>query len=218
MERGIQLSNPEAFESITGKGVRGRIDGKEIALGNLRLLEDLGVSPPADTPMAGAQRAEDLRREGQTVMFVTIDGKLAGLIGVADPIKETTPDAIRQLHQEGLRIVMVTGDSRATAEAVARKLGIDDVMAEVLPDQKATMVKRLEAEGRVAFRYCGPDGTAFGGAANDDPNGSIRGIAGIYNETKTVLGMMPHPENATEAALGSIGGKPLFDGIAAALA
>jgi Cu+-exporting ATPase len=149
VDRGIQLSNPEAFESITGKGVRGRIDGKEIALGNLRLLEDLGVSPPADIPMAGAQRAEDLRREGQTVMFVTIDGTLAGLIGVADPIKETTPDAIRQLHQEGLRIVMVTGDSRATAEAVARKLGIDDVMAEVLPDQKATMVKRLEAEGRV---------------------------------------------------------------------
>ena len=79
-------------------------------------------------------------------------------------------------------------------------------------------LNRLEGEGRVAFRYCGPDGTAFGGAANDDPNGSIRGIAGIYNETKTVLGMMPHPENATEAALGSIGGKPLFDGIAAALA
>jgi Cu+-exporting ATPase len=144
LERGIALSNSEAFESLTGKGVRGRVDGKTVALGNLRLLEDLGVNA-----RDSAARADELRREGQTVMFVAIDGGLAGLIGVADPIKETTPEAIRQLHREGLRIVMMTGDSRTTAEAVARTLGIDDVMPEVLPDQKAAMVKRLQDEGRI---------------------------------------------------------------------
>jgi P-type Cu+ transporter len=143
-ERGVTLANAEAFESITGKGVRGRVDGKNVALGNLRLLEDLRVEPGDN-----AARADDLRREGQTVMFITVDGALAGLIGVADPIKETTPEAIAQLHNEGLRIVMMTGDSRTTAEAVARKLAIDDVMPEVLPDQKAAMVKRLQDEGRV---------------------------------------------------------------------
>ena len=144
LQRGARLSNPEAFESMTGRGVRGRIEEKAVALGNLRLLEELGVDSGD-----GAARADDLRREGQTVVFVAIDGTLAGLIGVADPIKETTPEAIRQLHQERLRIVMMTGDSRTTAEAVARTLGIDDVMAEVLPDQKATMVKRLQDEGRI---------------------------------------------------------------------
>ncbi|MGH9240616.1 MAG: heavy metal translocating P-type ATPase [Vicinamibacterales bacterium] len=142
LDRGIPLSSAETFDSITGKGVRGRVDGKTVALGNLRLLEDLGVNP-------GAAHVDDLRREGQTVMFVAIDGALAGLIGVADPIKETTPEAIQQLHQEGLRIVMITGDSRITAEAVARKLGIDDVLPEVLPDQKAALVKQLQDAGRI---------------------------------------------------------------------
>ena len=142
LDRGIQLSNAETFESITGRGVRGRVDGKTVALGNLRLLEELGVNP-------GAAHADDLRHEGQTVMFVAIDGALAGLIGVADPIKETTPEAIQQLHQEGLRIVMMTGDSRITAEAVARNLGIDHVMPEVLPDQKAALVKQLQDSGRI---------------------------------------------------------------------
>ena len=141
-ERGIQPSNAEAFDSITGKGVRGRVDGKNVAIGNMRLLEELGVNP-------GTHHADNLRAEGQTVMFVAIDGSLAGLIGVADPIKETTPEAIRQLHQEGLRIVMMTGDSRITAEAVARKLGIDDVIPEVLPDQKAALVKQLQDSGRI---------------------------------------------------------------------
>ena len=160
LDRGARLSNTEGFESITGKGVRGRIDGKTVALGNLRLLEELGVNPGAvfdeasafarateDKPAAKAS-ADDLRREGQTVMFVAIDGTLAGLIGVADPIKETTLEAIQQLHQEGLRIVMITGDNRTTAETVARSLGIDHVMPEVLPDQKAAMVKQLQEEGR----------------------------------------------------------------------
>jgi Cu+-exporting ATPase len=143
LDRGIQPSSAEAFDSITGKGVRGRVDGRAVALGNLRLLEELNVNP-GDSSV----RADSLRREGQTVMFVAIDGTLAGLIGVADPIKETTPDAVRQLHREGLRIVMMTGDSRTTAEAVARKLEIDEVMPEVLPDQKAAMVTRLQDEGR----------------------------------------------------------------------
>ena len=144
VERGAALSNAESFESITGKGVRGRVEGRLVALGNLRLLQDLRLSPGD-----AAARADELRRDGQTVMFVAIDGVLAGLIGVADPIKDTTPEAIAQLHREGLRIVMLSGDSRTTAETVARKLGIDDVMPEVLPDQKAAMVKRLQEEGHI---------------------------------------------------------------------
>jgi Cu+-exporting ATPase len=115
-----------------------------VALGNRALLEALGVEA------AGlAARAEDLRGDGQTVMFVAVDGKAAGLLGVADPIKESTPEAIRVLHREGMRVVMLTGDSKTTAQTVARKLDIDEVMAEVLPDEKAGIVKRLQAEGRV---------------------------------------------------------------------
>jgi Cu+-exporting ATPase len=143
-DRGVTLSNAEGFDSITGKGVRGRVDGASVALGNKALMDDLGIALREHGTAADA-----LRREGQTVMFVAIDGVLAGLIGVADPIKDTTPEAIAQLHQEGLRIVMMTGDSRATAEAVAKTLAIDEVMPEVLPDQKAAMVKRLQDEGRI---------------------------------------------------------------------
>jgi Cu+-exporting ATPase len=144
LERGIQLSGATGFESITGRGVLGRVDEKIVALGNVRLIEELGLDA-RDT----AERADGMRREGQTVMFVAIDGTLAGLIGVADPIKDTTAEAIARLHQEGLRIVMMTGDSRATAEAVARTLGIDEVLPEVLPGQKAAMVKRLQDDGRI---------------------------------------------------------------------
>jgi Cu+-exporting ATPase len=143
-QRNVQLANAEAFESVTGKGVTGRVDGKRIALGNRPLLEDLGV--PVEHVL---QRADELRQQGQTVMFVAVEGALAGLIGVADPIKDTTPEAIRQLHDEQIRIVMMTGDSRLTAETVAKKLGIDDVMSEVLPDQKAAKVKQLQDRGRV---------------------------------------------------------------------
>jgi Cu+-exporting ATPase len=143
-ERGVALSRAETFDSVTGKGVTGRVDGHEVALGNRALLESLGV----DTAHF-AKRAEELRTDGQTVMFVAIDGKPAGLVGVADPIKESTPEAIRTLHEEDIRIVMLTGDSKSTAQAVAAKLGIDEVMAEVLPDQKAHKVKQLQAEGRI---------------------------------------------------------------------
>ncbi len=142
--RGATLVGAEAFESVTGKGVEGTVDGRRVALGNRALMESLGVDAAALDA-----RAEALRGDGQTVMFVAVDGQAAGLVGVADPIKDSTPEAIRTLHREGIRIVMLTGDSATTAQVVARKLDIDEVMAEVLPDQKADKVKRLQAEGRI---------------------------------------------------------------------
>lgn len=114
-----------------------------VALGNRALLDELRIDLGGLTT-----KAEDLRKDGQTVMFVAIDGKAAGLLGVADPIKETTLEAVKYLHEDGIRIVMLTGDNKTTAETVARKLNIDDVVAEVLPDQKAEVVKRLQSEGR----------------------------------------------------------------------
>jgi len=142
-ERKLALTAPEAFESKTGRGVTGRVEGRAVALGNVQLLAELKV----DAGSFGGD-AESLRVDGQTVMYVVIDGKPGGLLGVADPIKASTPEAIRQLHDAGLRIVVVTGDSRTTAQAVAKKLGLDEVVAEVLPDQKVEVVKRLQGEGR----------------------------------------------------------------------
>ncbi len=142
-ERGLGRGAAAAFESFTGKGVTGTVDGRRVVLGNRALLAELGIDPG---PLA--ERAEALRAEGQTILFVGVDGRAAGLLGVADPVKESTPEAIRELHREGIRIVMLTGDSRTTAEAVARRLGIDEVVAEVLPDQKVAVVKRLQGEGR----------------------------------------------------------------------
>jgi Cu+-exporting ATPase len=144
LEREIDLGKVENFDSVTGKGVIGEIDGKSVALGNAGLLESLGIDPGEF-----AQRAEASRAEGQTVMYVTVDGVMAGTIGVADPIKETTPHAIEALHEENVRIVMLTGDSETTARAVAARLGLDEVIAGVLPDQKAEIVKQLQAEGRI---------------------------------------------------------------------
>jgi Cu+-exporting ATPase len=142
--RGAVATRATDVASITGKGVRGLVGGTRVALGNHALLAELGVD-------AGtlADRAETLRTDGQTVMFVVIDDQFAGLIGVADPVKETTLEAVQALHREGLRIVMLTGDSETTAKAVAAKLGIDDVIADVLPDQKAEVVKRLQREGHI---------------------------------------------------------------------
>ncbi|CAN5795357.1 heavy metal translocating P-type ATPase [soil metagenome] len=142
-ERGVEVVNTQSFESVTGKGVKGQVDGHSVALGNRGLLDDLGIDPGES-----AGQAEKFRTDGQTVMFVALDGKAAGLIGVADPIKESTPEAIKQLHDERIRIVMMTGDSRTTANAVAAKLNIDEVVAEVLPNQKAQIVKRFQAEGQ----------------------------------------------------------------------
>ncbi len=141
--RGAAPGAARDFTSVTGKGVRGSVDGRAAALGNRALMDQIGVDVGASVT-----QAEELRAEGQTVMFVALDGRLAGLIGVADPIKESTPEAIDALHREGIRIVMLTGDSRTTAAAVARTLAIDEVVAEVLPDQKVAVIKRLQAEGR----------------------------------------------------------------------
>ncbi|MGE5179543.1 MAG: heavy metal translocating P-type ATPase, partial [Bacteroidota bacterium] len=141
--RGAVPEAVEEFASVTGKGVRGRVRGQDAALGNSALLDDLRIDPGP-----WRDRAETLRNDGQTVMFVALGGRIAGILGVADPIKETTLEAIRTLHGERIRIVMLTGDSRTTAQSVAGKLGIDEVVAEVLPDQKASIVKRLQSEGK----------------------------------------------------------------------
>ncbi|PIX99284.1 MAG: copper-translocating P-type ATPase, partial [Hydrogenophilales bacterium CG_4_10_14_3_um_filter_58_23] len=141
-KRAVELAPAEDFQSVTGKGVTGVVAGRKIALGNIKLLQDFGIDA-GDLPT----QADRLRAEGQTVMFLGVDGRAAGLIGVADPIKSTTAEAIRLLHEEGIQIVMLTGDNRKTAEAVAAKLDIDQIHAEVLPDQKAAVVKQLQAEG-----------------------------------------------------------------------
>jgi Cu+-exporting ATPase len=143
-QKGIALLPASDFEALTGQGVTGIVDGRKVAVGNARLMEDVSAAS-ADL----AAEAEALRAEGQTIMFVAIDGAPAGLLGVADPIKPSTPEAIRLLHESGIRVVMITGDSRTTAQAVARKLGIDEVQAEVLPGEKRDAVKRLKSEGRV---------------------------------------------------------------------
>jgi Cu+-exporting ATPase len=142
--RNLALEKTEEFEARAGKGVVGRVGTQRIGLGNIALLRDLGID---EDPLAAT--AEGLRRDGQTVMFIAVDGRPAGFLGVADPIKGTTPEAIAQLHLEGLRIVMLTGDARATGEAVASKLALDQVLAEVLPEQKAEVVKHLQSEGRI---------------------------------------------------------------------
>jgi len=143
-EKNIKLTAVSEFRSITGKGVTGTVEGNAVALGNLKLFEELNIDA-GELP----SRAEALRADGQTVMLLAIDGKAAGLIGVADPVKASTPDAIRALHEEGVQVIMLTGDNRITAQAVAKKLGIDRIEAEVLPEQKASIVKQLQAQGRI---------------------------------------------------------------------
>ena len=142
--RGLSLPAVTDFESLTGRGVTGVVEGHRVVLGTSRLLQEQGIDPAA-----ASREADALRAEGQTVTSVAIDGKLAGVIGVTDPIKPSASEAIRLLHADGLRIVMVTGDNRTTANAVASRLGIDDVIAEVLPEEKRGIVQRLKAEGKV---------------------------------------------------------------------
>ena len=144
-ERGISLQSPENFESVTGRGVKGTVGGQSVVVGNMEMLNDLGVEASGFFP----SEIEAFRKEGQTVMFAVIQGRFAGLLGVADPIRESARQAIKELHEEGLRIVMMTGDHHATASAVAAELRIDEVVAEVMPDGKAEAVKKLQSAGHI---------------------------------------------------------------------
>jgi len=141
--RGVEMAKAEDFEAVTGKGVKGTVDGRRVALGNARMVADLGIEAGG----IGAT-ADERRDQGETVMFVMVEGRVAGLISVADPVKETTPEALAALHKLGFRIVMATGDNERTAKAVAGRLGIDEIRAEVLPEDKARIIRELQAEGR----------------------------------------------------------------------
>jgi Cu+-exporting ATPase len=143
-ERGLRLSEMTGFNSLTGRGVTAMLDGQVIAAGNELLLQELGTARGEVLP-----KAEELRSQGQTVIFVLVDGKVAGLIGVADPIKASTPNAVRNLRDQGIDVVMITGDHRLTAQAVANQLGIDKFEAEVLPEGKLDVVRKLQGQGRV---------------------------------------------------------------------
>jgi Cu+-exporting ATPase len=142
-ERGLMLGSAADFEAVTGMGVKGTVEGKRVALGNLKLLQELGVNAIDVAPKANARRDE-----GETVMFVVVESAVAGLVSVADPVKETTPAALRELHDLGLRIIMATGDSERTARAVGAKLGIDEIRADVLPEDKARIIAELQQQGR----------------------------------------------------------------------
>lgn len=141
-EKGLDLGRPDGFEALTGKGVKGSVDGRQVALGNSRLVADLGGDPGEMEEKINARRDQ-----GETVMFVLVDGALAGLVSVADPVKETTPAALRELHRLGLRIIMATGDNERTAKAVAAKLGIDEIRADVLPQDKARIIEEFQQQG-----------------------------------------------------------------------
>ena len=171
-ERGLALAKPESFESSTGIGVRGVVEGRVIALGNTALLREAGGDP---APMAA--EAERLRADGASVIHLAVDGRLAGLLAVHDPVKESTPDAIASLHREGIRIVMATGDGRTTAEAVARRLGIDEVHGEVRPQDKLDLVARLQSQGRIV---------AMAGDGINDAPALARATVGIAMGTGTV--------------------------------
>jgi len=143
-ERNLDLSKVEEFDSPTGKGATGKVDGKAVLLGNSNFLKSAGIdTEPLD------EQAERLREDGATVIYIAVDGRLAGLSAIADPIKPSTPEALKALAAEGIKVIMLTGDNRTTADAVARKLGISDVEAEVLPDQKIAVVVKLQKAGRI---------------------------------------------------------------------
>ncbi|MEE8523468.1 MAG: copper-translocating P-type ATPase [Thermoanaerobaculia bacterium] len=174
-ERGLELAAADDFESVTGQGVRGTVAGRKVALGNRRLMESSDISVDELAAVA-----EALRAEAKTAMFVAADGRLAGVLAVADPIKKTAPAAIEALRSEGLRIVMLTGDSRATAAAVAGELGITEVEAEVLPDEKLATVERLQSEGRFV---------AMAGDGINDAPALARAQVGIAMGTGTDVAM-----------------------------
>ena len=188
--RGERLAYASDFASVTGKGVRGAVDGRIVVLGNRAMMDEMGIEPGS-----AAADADTLRADGQTVMFVAVDGTLAGLIGVADPIKDSTPDAIRVLHDEGIRLVMLTGDSRTTAMAVAKKLGIEEVEAEVLPDRKVEVVKRLQGEGRFV---------AMAGDGINDAPALAQAQVGIAMGTGTDVAMESAPVTLVKGDLRGI--------------
>jgi Cu+-exporting ATPase len=173
-EQTVKFANVENFESVTGKGVFGSVDGRKILLGNTKLMEENGID------LSQNEKADELRAMGQTVMFVAIDGKPAGLVGVADTIKESAKEAIDELHRQKIEVVMMTGDNAKTAEAVARALGIDKVFADVLPDQKADKVKKLQAEGKIV---------AMAGDGVNDAPALAQAEAGIAMGTGTDVAM-----------------------------
>lgn len=174
-ERHIHLQNPTNFSAEIGKGIKGVIDNKHVALGNIKLLELLNLKAGSLT-----KKAEELQHEGGTVMFVVVDKHIVGLISVADPIKPTTPAALKALHQEGIRIVMLTGDNRITAEAVGRSLGIDTIEANVLPQEKNEVIKRLRREGNVV---------AMAGDGINDASALAEADIGIAMGTGTDIAM-----------------------------
>ena len=142
-ERDVNMADADDFEAVTGKGVKGVVGGKAVALGNLAMIRDLGLEAGDLTAKANARRDE-----GETVMFVVLDGEIAGLVAVADPVKETTPAAIKDLHALGFRVIMATGDNERTAKAIGARLGIDEIRADVLPEDKARIIKELQQQGR----------------------------------------------------------------------
>ncbi len=174
-ERGIELTRSEDFQSLTGRGVTGRVEGRTVMLGNAGLLAEHGI----DTAPLDA-RAEELRREGHTVLLAAVEGRLAGLLSVADPIRASTPEAIQRLHADGLRLIMLTGDNRTTAEAVARRLGIDEVIAEVLPAAKSEVIARLQGQGHIV---------AMAGDGSNDAPALARAHVGIAMGSGTDVAM-----------------------------
>ncbi|MGD8413608.1 MAG: copper-translocating P-type ATPase, partial [Candidatus Latescibacterota bacterium] len=188
--RGVTLPNVSDFASITGEGVKGSVEGHDVAVGNLAMLNSLEVDPG---PLG--QRAEALRRDGQTVMFVAVDNSIIGILGVADPIKESTHEAIRQLQAEGLDVVMLTGDNETTARAVAARLGIEEVIAGVLPDQKADKVQALQSQGKVV---------AMAGDGINDAPALARAEVGIAMGTGTDVAMESAGVTLVKGDLGGI--------------
>jgi Cu+-exporting ATPase len=173
--RAVVLAAVENFRSVPGKGVIGSVEGRTVMVGTERMLEEQSISPGALTARAG-----ELRHDGQTVMYVAIDGRAAGLLGVADPVKASTPEAITTLREDGIRVVMLTGDNRTTATAVAHRLGITEVEAEVLPEGKGDVVARLQAEGHVV---------AMAGDGVNDAPALARAHVGIAMGTGTDIAM-----------------------------
>jgi Cu+-exporting ATPase len=172
--RALPLAETTAFRYLTGRGVTGTVDGRAVALGNAALLEEMRIRPGLDGP------AEALRRDGQTVVFLAVDGRVAGILGVSDPVREGTPEALRLLRKDGVHVVMVTGDGESTAQAVARRLGIEDVRAEVLPAEKAALVGQLQDAGHVV--------AVAGDGVNDAP-ALARAHVGIAMGTGTDVAM-----------------------------